>query len=73
MSHQNTGDPNAHYSVQGETSAGSKVRGGHAAEAASQQTVRCLSLPRPDQTHMQLTLPNSKLSELVPCGIERYC
>lgn len=42
MSHQSTGDTNAHYSVQGETAAGGKVRGGHVTEDASQQTVSFL-------------------------------
>ncbi|KAF2672886.1 hypothetical protein BT63DRAFT_450912 [Microthyrium microscopicum] len=32
------GDPNAHYSVQGETAAGSKVKGGHVTKDASKQT-----------------------------------
>lgn len=44
MSHQSNGDANAHYSVQGETAAGIKVKGGHAAEDSSKQTV---SLPSP--------------------------
>ncbi|KAH8714084.1 hypothetical protein GQ44DRAFT_776087 [Phaeosphaeriaceae sp. PMI808] len=38
MSHQNPGDPNAHYSVQGETGNGIKVKGGHVAENPSNQT-----------------------------------
>ncbi|EKV04070.1 hypothetical protein Pdw03_1641 [Penicillium digitatum] len=38
MSHSSLGDPNAHYSVQGETSAGSKVKGNHAQEDESKQT-----------------------------------
>ncbi|KAF2260206.1 hypothetical protein CC78DRAFT_547690 [Lojkania enalia] len=44
MSHQSKGDPNAHYSVQGETAAGSKVKGGHVTEDASKQTVSFLSI-----------------------------
>ena len=44
MSHQSKGDPNAHYSVQGETAAGSKVKGGHVTEDASKQTVSFLSM-----------------------------
>lgn len=40
MSHRSDGDPNPHYSVQGETAAGSKVKGGHVSEDASKQTVR---------------------------------
>ena len=51
MSHQNMGDPNAHYSVQGETAAGSRVKGGHAAEEASKQTVSCLFVSRPHKPH----------------------
>lgn len=39
MSHQSPGDLSAHYSVQGETSAGDKVKGGHVPEDASNQTV----------------------------------
>ncbi|KAF4770775.1 hypothetical protein HAV15_012832 [Penicillium sp. str.  len=38
MSHSSLGDSNAHYSVQGETSAGSKVKGNHAQEDESKQT-----------------------------------
>ncbi|KAF2786081.1 hypothetical protein K505DRAFT_368534 [Melanomma pulvis-pyrius CBS 109.77] len=38
MSHQSKSDPNAHYSVQGETAAGSKVKGGHVPEDPSKQT-----------------------------------
>ncbi|OCL03993.1 hypothetical protein AOQ84DRAFT_417442, partial [Glonium stellatum] len=39
MSHQSEGDQNAHYSVQGETDAGSKVKGGHVPEDAFKQAV----------------------------------
>ena len=39
MSHQSEDDQNAHYSVQGETATGSKVKGGHVPEDASKQTV----------------------------------
>ncbi|KAK2802403.1 hypothetical protein FQN50_007401 [Emmonsiellopsis sp. PD_5] len=39
MSHESDGDPNAHYSVQGEDAGGSKVKGGHVQEDESKQTV----------------------------------
>ncbi|KAH7388829.1 hypothetical protein BKA66DRAFT_569143 [Pyrenochaeta sp. MPI-SDFR-AT-0127] len=45
MSHQSPGDPNAHYSVQGETGNGTKVKGKHVAENPSNQTAsRLLNL-----------------------------
>ncbi|OJD12622.1 hypothetical protein ACJ73_09320 [Blastomyces percursus] len=39
MSHESDGDPNAHYSVQGEDAGGSKIKGGHVQEDESKQTV----------------------------------
>ena len=39
MSHQSAGDPNTHYSLQGEDAAGIKVKGVHVPEEASEQTV----------------------------------
>lgn len=39
MSHQSPGDWDAHYSVQGETATGIKVKGGHVSEDESKQTV----------------------------------
>ncbi|KAJ6041574.1 uncharacterized protein N7446_010543 [Penicillium canescens] len=38
MTHCSPSDPNDHYSVQGETSAGGKVKGNHAQVDASKQT-----------------------------------
>lgn len=45
MSHKSPGDQNAHYSVQGETATGSKVKGGHVPEDASMQTVSQRPVP----------------------------
>lgn len=39
MTYGSEGDVNAHYSVQGETDSGSRVKGGHVPEDASKQTV----------------------------------
>lgn len=39
MTHSSTSDPNAHYSVQGMGSDGSKVNDGHVQEDESKQTV----------------------------------
>lgn len=39
MSHGSNGDTNQHYSVQGETSNGGKVKGGHVPEDTPKQTV----------------------------------
>ncbi|KAI9756596.1 MAG: hypothetical protein M4579_003774 [Chaenotheca gracillima] len=47
-------DPNAHYSVQGETAAGSKVKGGHVPEDASKQTVNSLSMLYHQKAYLNL-------------------
>jgi len=39
MAHQSPGDPNMHYSVQGESSDDVKVKGGHIPLDSSKQTV----------------------------------
>jgi hypothetical protein len=39
MTHTSPKDPAAHYSVQGVTSNGTKVKGGHVPEDANKQTV----------------------------------
>ncbi|CAI7599332.1 unnamed protein product [Penicillium viridicatum] len=46
MSHSSLGDRNAHYSVQDETSAGSKVKGNHAQEDKSKQTLFAQALEK---------------------------
>lgn len=71
MSHSSLGDSNAHYSVQGETSAGSKVKGNHAQEDESKQTV--ISTP-PLQVgiKMQLTLLYSELIKYLLCTIKLF-
>lgn len=38
MSHESPGDPNANYSVRGETSNGTKVKSAHVVENPSNQT-----------------------------------
>jgi hypothetical protein len=63
MSHQSKGDPNAHYSVQGETAAGSKVKGGHVTEDASKQTVSFC----PCYVFKKLTSTSSKPVERLLC------
>lgn len=64
MSHSSLGDSNAHYSVQGETGAGSKVKGNHAQEDESKQTVT--STP-PLHVEINTQLTHSIASELSIC------
>jgi len=63
MSHQSKGDPNAHYSVQGETAAGSKVKADMSLKThLSRQLVFC-----PCYVIKTLTSTSSKPVERLLC------